>query len=83
MGDTPNTAETGEQDATADAARAGTAPDAGDESTGSSGGEDRATHIKPTDSTWADDRTTDLDPGRVGSDDQQTPAKRSEGEPDE
>ncbi len=37
----------------------------------------------PTQSTWADDRTTDLDPGRVGSDDQQTPAERSEGEPDE
>jgi len=37
----------------------------------------------PTQSTWADDRTTHLDPGRVASDDQQTPAERSEGEPDE
>jgi hypothetical protein len=84
VGETPNTGETGGQDATTDATRAGIAPDAGHESTVSSGGEDRAAHIsKPTDSTWADDRTTDLDPGRVGSDEQQTPARRSEGEPDE
>lgn len=34
-------------------------------------------------STWADDRTTDLDPGRVGSDEQQSAATREEGEPDE
>jgi hypothetical protein len=52
-----------------DAARAGVAPDSpGDDSTGT---------------PWADDRTTDLDPSRVGSDDSQAPAKRTEGEPDE
>jgi hypothetical protein len=68
-GETPDTAETGEQDAAADAARAGVAPD--------------AVRDEPTESTWADDRTTDLDPDRVGSDDQQKPAERREGEPDE
>ena len=36
-----------------------------------------------TGTPWADDRTTDLDPGRVGSDDSQTAAERTEGEPDE
>jgi hypothetical protein len=69
VGETPDTAETGAQDAAADAARAGGAPD--------------AVRDQPTKSTWADDRTTDLDPGRVSSDEQQSPAEKSEGEPDE
>jgi hypothetical protein len=69
VGDSSDIAQTGNQGAAVDAARAGVAPDAPrDDSTGT---------------PWADDRTTDLDPGRVGSDDSQTPAKRSEGEPDE
>jgi hypothetical protein len=68
-GETPDTADTSPEDAAADAARAGVAPD--------------ALQDEPTDSTWADDRTTNLDPGRVSSDEQQTPAARSEGEPDE
>jgi hypothetical protein len=68
-GETPDTAETGQDDAAADAARAGVAPD--------------TLRDEPTTIPWADDRTTDLDPGRVGSDDQQMPAERKEGEPDE
>jgi hypothetical protein len=44
---------------------------------------DDALRDEPTDTTWADDRTTNLDPGRVGSDDQQPGAARAEGEPDE
>ena len=68
-GETPDTADAGRQDAAADAERAGAAPDTPRE--------------EPTTSPWADDRTTDLDPGRVGSDEQQTPSERSEGEPDE
>jgi hypothetical protein len=69
-GETPDTAETGNQDAAADAARAGVAPDA-------------LRAESATGSPWADDRTTDLDPGRVGADDQQSAAERREGEPDE
>jgi hypothetical protein len=42
-----------------------------------------ASDAESTGSPWADDRTTHLDPGRVGSDERQTPAERSEGEPDE
>ena len=69
VGDSSDTAQPNDQGAAADAAREGVAPDStGEDSTGT---------------PWADDRTTDLDPGRVGSDDSQTPAKRSEGEPDE
>jgi hypothetical protein len=69
VGETPDTAETGNQDAAADAARAGVAPD--------------ALRDEPTDTSWATDRSTELDPGRVDSDDQQTPAEKREGEPDE
>jgi hypothetical protein len=68
-GETPDTAETGNQDAAADAARAGVAPD--------------APRDHSTEPSWADDRSTELDPGRVDSDDQQTPAKQREGEADE
>jgi hypothetical protein len=69
VGEAPNTAETGAHDGAADVPRAGA---------------DRDTERdESTESTWADDRTTDLDPGRVGSDDQQAPSERSEGEPDE
>jgi hypothetical protein len=69
VGEAPNTAETGAHDDAADVPRAGA---------------DRDTERdESTESTWADDRTTDLDPGRVGSDDQQAPSERSEGEPDE
>ena len=68
VGNSSDTAQPNDRGA-ADIAREGVAPDSpGEDSTGT---------------PWADDRTTDLDPGRVGSDDSQTPAKRSEGEPDE
>ena len=68
VGNSSDTAQPNDRGA-AGTAREGVAPDSpGEDSTGT---------------PWADDRTTDLDPGRVGSDDSQTPAKRSEGEPDE
>ena len=85
MSETPDTGGMGAQDTAADAAQARVAPDAvRPESTENSSADDRATDVaQATESPWADDRTTDLDPGRVASDDQQTPAERSKGEPDE